>query len=105
MTVGEAWACLGRDPGDVFRRIASHPTLDGRLQEAERALEEARKLARAMMAANHPDRGGDTAMFLKAQGALKAIEQSTESFRDTVARKKAEAELRAERKGTFIVKK
>ena len=102
--VGEAWLILGKDPKEIFERILAHASLDARLNEAETALVEAKKLARSAMAKSHPDVGGDSNEFLRIQKALACIEQNTEAFRILVANKKQEMERQNNRRGLIVIK-
>lgn len=79
MGAAEAWAVLGKDPAAVFARLAALPR-SSRAAAAEQDLAEARKLAKTMMAAHHPDRGGDPEKFRRVNDALASIEAHTADF-------------------------
>lgn len=83
MTLGEAWAVLGRDIGRVKASIRGVDP-DRRAEVAERALEVARKEAKKIMRANHPDRHPGSASlkaFKDANEALQIVELHTEEFK------------------------
>jgi hypothetical protein len=88
MTLGEAWAILGRDPGMVIASLKKPQGFAARLKAAEKAFTIAQRLARDLMAKNHPDKnpGDQTAVirFRQVGQALESIEYHTKEFRRKV---------------------
>lgn len=101
MAARDAWLVLGKDPEAVFRRLAGLPRGE-RVSAARADLAEARKLAKALMAAHHPDRGGDADKFRMVNSAMISIESHTEDFARKVREADEEAERRQERRPVFI---
>ena len=101
MAARDAWLVLGRDPEDVFRRLSALPRGE-RVDAARADLAEARRAAKALMAAHHPDRGGDPEKFRRVNSALISLEAHTEDFARKVKEADEEAERRQERRPVFI---
>ena len=93
MSVGIAWTTLGFDAQEVLTRLSRLPRSQ-RVEAARNACEEARKSAKRLLSAHHPDRGGDPEKFKRVQQALQALEQHTEEF----ARRMAETDKEDEEK-------
>ena len=90
MTVWEAWKLLGKDPQVIMGILQGSPSPQGKAQVAKDILEIARKLAKKLMAKNHPDLNQDdpTAInrFKQIQAAISTIEINTEEFQHKVKR-------------------
>ena len=83
MTLGEAWAILGRDIRRVKASIREVDP-DRRAEVADKALEVAKKAAQRIMVANHPDRNRGLEaerVFKEANEAVMVIERETEEFK------------------------
>ena len=93
MTLGEAWMVFGKDARDVLRDLSSKPRKE-RVALARTMLDEAKKMAKKLMAKHHPDRGGDSKMFVRVQNAIASLEEHTNEFELRMQ----EAILRAEEK-------
>lgn len=79
MTLGEAWAVLGRDAGQILLELKAHPKAK-RIELAREMLHDAKKLAKKLMASHHPDRGGDPGKFIAVQKAVAILEHHTAEF-------------------------
>lgn len=79
MTLGEAWAVLGRNAGEVLSELKSHPKAK-RIELARDMLAEAKKTAKHLMAKHHPDKGGDPSKFIAVQKAVSILEFHTAEF-------------------------
>lgn len=81
MDLREAWATLGFDPDEIVSRIRAGRTPRERLEVAERAAEEAKRVCAKVSAAHHPDRNqgdaGASARFRRTQNALQVISEET----------------------------
>lgn len=97
----KAWRLLGRDPAAVAARVAALPR-ERRVGALREAVEEAKKLARALMAKHHPDRGGDPSKFRLAKAALESIEHHTDEYARKSEERAKQAEERAARRGPVI---
>lgn len=96
-----AWDVLGRNFEDVAASIKKAPTLIEKVEAVDRALVDARKLAKQLMAQYHPDKlKGDAQVFIRVQCALKSIEHHTEKFKIQVQEILLRAESR--KKDGFI---
>jgi hypothetical protein len=88
MDVARAWEILGTDVNHVLRGTADLPTVSAKLKAVEEACGLANKLARKLLAVDHPDRKpGDAAAarrFREVSDALEAVRSHTESFRARV---------------------
>lgn len=73
----EAWATLGREIASIIIPISKLPQNE-RIPALQSCLEDARKLTKKLLAQNHPDRGGDSAVFRRIQLAFQSIEYYTE---------------------------
>jgi hypothetical protein len=93
MTVGIAWTTLGFDAQEVLLKLVRVPRTR-RVEAARQELEAARKSAKRLLAAHHPDTGGDPEKFKRIGAALQALEEHTEEF----ARRMAEVEKADEEK-------
>src|SRR5512135_3172187 len=93
MSVGIAWTTLGFDAREVISKLARLPRSE-RVEAARQELEMARKSAKRLLAAHHPDRGGDPQKFNRVQEALQALELHTDEF----AKRMAEADKENEEK-------
>ncbi len=93
-----AWLILGKDPEAVFAAI---PRAE-RAAAAAEDLVEARKLAKALMALHHPDRGGDPEKFRMVGRALASIEEHVDGFSRALAEAERAAGLREEKRPVFI---
>lgn len=101
MPLDRAWTVLGRNPRAVAAGVAALPR-ERRLEAIKAALEEAKKLARALMVKHHPDRGGDPALFREVGEALASVEAHTLEAERVSAEKAKEAEARALKRGPLI---
>lgn len=79
MTVGSAWTTLGFDAQEVFSKLSRVPRAQ-RVEAAFRELEDAKKSAKRLLAAHHPDTGGDPEKFKRVIAALQALEKHTADF-------------------------
>jgi hypothetical protein len=108
MNMANAWAVLGKDWDAIVRDLSLLPDSASRVQEAERLLADARKLAKKLMAVHHPDKNpGDSEAaerFQRVRGALETIESNTESFKNSYGAMKARAEQRAASDSFIIIK-
>lgn len=83
MTVWDAWKLLGRNP-QIIAGMLQESSLQNKAQVADDALDMARKLAKKLMAKNHPDVNPDpnaADKFKQIQDALAIIEVNTEDFK------------------------
>ena len=84
LSLPEAWLVLGRDPKRVADAIRGSRD---RVEAAQAELEEARKIARGLLALHHPDRnqGSPKAAerFRLVQEAIEVVEKATEELRAT----------------------
>lgn len=87
MSVGIAWTTLGFDAQVVISKLARVPKVQ-RVAAARQELEIAKKSAKRLLAAHHPDTGGDPEKFKRIVEALQALENHTEEF----ARRMSEVE-------------
>jgi hypothetical protein len=102
VNIGQAWEELGYNPQDVFVSIKACP-LSSRGQEAERLLGKARKEAKKLLAAYHPDRAsGNQERFLLVSEALKIIESETVSLLESIKEILEEREKKREKNAVFI---
>jgi hypothetical protein len=108
MNMANAWAVLGKDWDSIVRDLSSLPDSASRIQEAEKLLADARKLAKKLMAVHHPDKNpGDleaAKRFQRVQEALEVVESSTESFKNSYEAMKARAEQRAASDSFIVIK-
>ena len=85
MALEDAWKTLGEDPGEVMSRISGLPTRQERIAAVEKALEDARKIAKKLSAVHHPDKNpGDqssAARFKRVQEAVDTIAYHTEQIK------------------------
>jgi hypothetical protein len=79
MPVGIAWTTLGFDAQEVLSKLSRLPRAQ-RVEAAKQELEAARKSAKRLLSAHHPDRGGDPEKFKRVQQAMQALETHTEEF-------------------------
>ena len=86
MTLGEAWTVLGKNPQEIAISIKSTSTIQEKIIAVDTAYIEAKKLAKKLMAQNHPDINPNNPLivdqFMRVQQALKIIENSTQEFKD-----------------------
>lgn len=85
MNLPTAWSILGKNWESIVQTISSVSSLKDKVELAERMLVEARKTAKKLMAANHPDVNPEDpnaeCRFRKVVDALSVIESSTVSMR------------------------
>jgi hypothetical protein len=84
MSVGVAWTTLGFDSGEVILKLTRVPRAQ-RVTAAREELEAARKSAKRLLGAHHPDTGGDPEKFKRVMEALQTIERETEAFAQKMA--------------------
>ena len=84
MPINEAWIALGFDFQNIITKLAQTP-LNQRVEAANQELEDARKAARKLLIAHHPDQGGDPEKFKRVNSALQAIEAHTAAFAKKMA--------------------
>jgi hypothetical protein len=88
MTLREAWEILGKDPDRIMQLLSDLPDVKSRAEATGKILEKARKLARNLMAKNHPDVNPDNPAasdkFKEIQEALSTIESHTKKFQAKV---------------------
>jgi hypothetical protein len=94
MSVGIAWTTLGFDAQEIISKLSRLPRSQ-RVDAARQELETARKSAKRLLAAHHPDRGGDPKKFKRVQQALQALEEHTEEFARRMAATDKEDEEKA----------
>jgi len=92
MGIADAWRALGEDPEEVVREIRSCPDVPSRIAAAEAALSRAERIAKALMAAHHPDRNqGDSSAerrFKRVQAALESVRFHTGDLKSRASRTK-----------------
>lgn len=95
MTLGEAWAILGKNAGELLSELKSHPKAK-RIDLARTMLQDAKRDAKKLLAKHHPDRGGDPSKFIAIQKAIAVVEHHTAEFesRMTEALKRIEEKNR-----------
>lgn len=105
MNMAQAWKILNKDWAAIVRNLRSMPGFESRVLETERLLVEAKKTARQLMAANHPDKNphdpvGSTKRFQRIKEALDTIEASTiahrskyETLKETLRKAREENEV------------
>jgi hypothetical protein len=84
MSVGVAWTTLGFDSREVIQKLFRVPRAQ-RVEAAREALEDAKKSAKRLLGAHHPDTGGDPEKFRRVKEALETIERETEVFAQKMA--------------------
>lgn len=88
MPLREAWEILGKDPDRIMQLLSGLPDIKSRAEAAGKILEKAKKLAKILMAKNHPDVNpgdlGASERFKRIQEALSAIESHTKDFQGKV---------------------
>lgn len=108
MNISDAWLVLGKDWSSIVRDLSSLPDSASRVQAAETLLENAKKLAKKLMAVHHPDTNpGDAEAaerFRRVKDALTTIEANTEAFKTKYEEMKARAEQRRELDGFIVLK-
>jgi hypothetical protein len=97
----EAWKALGIDPDRIFSRLAALPRRD-RAAAAVDDLAVAKKAAKAIMAANHPDKGGDAARFRDANDAMMSLEAHVDRFVKSLKEAEERAAEKAARRPVYI---
>jgi hypothetical protein len=106
MNVADAWTILGKDWDALVRDLQALPDSASRVQEAERLLIDARKLAKRLMAVHHPDKNPDdleaTKRFQRVKEALEIVESNTALFKAKYEALKTRVE---QRQDGFIVLK
>lgn len=84
ITLGMAWKILGKDAFDIVKEISIFPDRESRLASAKALLDDARRIAKGLMANNHPDKNPNNEMapsrFREVQEALECIEYYTKDF-------------------------
>jgi predicted transcriptional regulator len=97
MSVGVAWTTLGFDAQAVILKLVKTPRAQ-RVEAARQELEDAKKAAKRLFAAHHPDTGGDPEKFKRIAEALRTIETETEEFARKMIAVQASDEERASKR-------
>lgn len=97
----DAWKILGIDPEPIYARLAALPR-SARAAAARADLIAARKAAKVLMAANHPDKGGDPNRFKEVNDSLISLEAHVEGFARAVEESEARRTERSENRPVFI---
>ena len=97
----DAWRVLGMDPESIYARLAAVPRA-ARAAAARADLVVARKAAKALMAASHPDKGGSPDRFKEVNDALISLEAHVEGFARAVEESEARRAERLESRPVFI---
>jgi hypothetical protein len=79
MPIDIAWTTLGFDYTEVRSDLVNTPKGD-RVEAVKNKLDEAKKMARQLLALHHPDKGGDPKKFRRVSEAIQSIEATTEEF-------------------------
>jgi hypothetical protein len=102
ISIGEAWRILGENPDEIILELKSKPDISSRIAAAEKALNRAEIIAKALLGAHHPDRYPDDSKaakrFLRVKEAIESIRFHTEDFK-----KKAYTSRSQGKKDRFIV--
>jgi hypothetical protein len=101
MPLHEAWSILGKDAKIIMIEVANLPR-DKRAAALLIFVDEAKRLAKSLMAKHHPDRGGDGSEFRRVQDALSAIVHHTDEFIKRIADISQKAEEMSARRPVFI---
>jgi hypothetical protein len=99
MELHEAWKILGKDLNKIMINIKNMSTFNDRIQAVIHIKEGAKKIAKKLMAENHPDKGGSSSAFISIQEALKVIESKTE---DLIGSHQSIISERKRKKGNFL---
>lgn len=87
MDVAAAWQVLGRDVNQVLHGTSDLPTVEAKMEAVEQAAALANRLAKKLLAQNHPDRNPEptaAGRYQEVLDALEAIRSHTEGFRSRV---------------------
>jgi len=87
MDLRGAWEVLGYDLDELICALKSYPTVEERVEAAERACRKAKKIAKGKMAKNHPDVNQDpdaVSRFRNIQKAMEVITGDTEQLRESM---------------------
>lgn len=108
MNIVEAWEAVGGSAEAVFDRARRAGDTAARAAVLRASVEEARRLARTMMARHHPDKNpgdaGAASRFVRVQEALRLIEHETAEFERKAANRAEEQERRRNRDGLIIIR-
>lgn len=91
MDIIEAWCILGCDPRQV-EKILLNTTICNKLKAVDELILHAKKISVKAMVANHPDKGGDSAKFIKVKEAVNFIEKALKDYRVKIEKKIKEKE-------------
>lgn len=85
LPVDEAWIILGKNPKSIINSIMAHPLSD-RVRIIDEVLDQAKKIAKRLLAQNHPDVNNNSCeserKFKAIQLAIRSIEHHTEQFKE-----------------------
>jgi hypothetical protein len=84
LQIDKAWAILGKDSKIIINHVIKYPFND-RVRVMDGILIQARKIAKALSAKNHPDVSNDVdaeLRFKEIQLAIRSIEYHTERFKE-----------------------
>jgi hypothetical protein len=103
-----AWTVLGKDWKVITEEILACSSIAARVEKAEKLLEEAKKLAKNLMIANHPDKNLDDSdadvRFKTVVEAISVIEANTMSMRKKFENMKQRDENRMLSNGFITIK-
>jgi hypothetical protein len=84
MSIHEAWARLGKDANLIVNEVSKLPRSE-RSAALDKLTDEAKRLARPLLAKYHPDKGGDVSNFRVIQDSVTAIVNHTNEFKKRVS--------------------
>ena len=98
MNISDAWTALGWSWDDITKSLSEIRGTENRIAKAESLCAEAKKVARKLLAAHHPDTNpgdaGAARRFQHVKAAIDTIEKNTEAFKLAFEASKEKAQKR-----------